>query len=129
MGKHFFSQSCFFKICVIYHRGRRSVQHSCSKNYKTYEFSKISFWHTSKIILIKNPPKIFYFLKKKISSLWWPGDVICNLKHTKTFFSQSFFFKICVIYHHRGRRSVQHSCCSSKNYKTYEFSFIHSGIK
>jgi hypothetical protein len=125
MGKHFFSQSCFFKICVIYHRGRRSVQHSCcSKNYKTYEFSKISFWHTSKIILIKNPPIYYYkiYLKKNFFSLWWHGDVMG--KHSQTFFSQSFFFKIGVIYP-RGFSPV-HSSTKLQNLSSH--SFIHCRI-
>ena len=61
-------------LCVIYPRGR-SV-HS-SKNYKTYEKSKISLWHNKNLKTVS-----FLFLTQYFFSLWWAaGDVM-----GKTFF-------------------------------------------
>jgi hypothetical protein len=88
----FFSQS-FFSLPVIYHHRRRSSVHSCSsKNYKTYEFSKISLWWHTSIREINIIIKIS--LKKKFLlslSLWWwaAGDVMG--KHTFFLFSLKIF--------------------------------------
>ena len=108
-----------FKISVIYHRRRRSVHSCCSKNYKTYEFSKISAYFNKNLKTPLNIIKIS--LKKKNSfSLWWPGDG----KHTKTFFSQNLqIFKICVIYHRGFSQSTAQNYINLSSH-----SFIHCGI-
>jgi hypothetical protein len=115
--KHFpfFSQSCFFKICVIYPRG--FSQSTAQKTTKLI----LSFIHSFIVAYFKNnsnkkPPYILLkFLLILLLSV--VGRRWCNvhLKHFP-FFSQSFF-SLCNL--PRGGRSVH----SSKRVTTGPYGF------
>jgi hypothetical protein len=86
MGKHFpFLSLSLSSLCVIYHRRRRSV-HSCSKNYKTYEKSKISLWHNKNL-------KTVSFLFLLILLLSVVGRRWCN-GETFSFFLSVFLLSV-----------------------------------
>ena len=100
-------------LCVIYHRRRRSV-HS-SKNYKTYEFSKISLWHNKNLKTVS----FFISLKKKNFFSLCGGPVMGNIF---LFSLSQSFFSLCVIYPRAFSQST------AQNYKNLCCPLIHSFI-
>jgi hypothetical protein len=125
----FFSQS-FFSLPVIYHHRRRSSVHSCSsKNYKTYEFSKISlWWHTSireiNIIIKISLKKKFLLSLSVVVGRWCNGETYKNFFLSKS----SNLQNLCVIYYPRGFSQSTAAPKTTKLIKKWcVLSFIHCG--